>query len=326
MSFSASDALQVLSRAHSRDRLAHAYLITGAEGCGKRQLVTDLAALILDCSRDPLKHPDVHVLTPESKSRRIRIEAVRDLQQQLQLRSLLGGKKLGILFDAERLQEQAASAFLKTLEEPPAHSHLFLISAFPDQILETILSRCIEVPLQSLARTPLTPHESQLLDALADFARHSRTDLPDVFLLLRRFQDLLASAKESIQEENEALLKKEETIYKQTGNKDGLDEREDYFKALTESRYIAERARLLATLEQWWADVLRAHVSAAPESLHQADYAQATQSLASQLSTPVLLRKFSALWDLRENLSRNVQEQLALEVGFLKVFGVECGS
>ena len=323
MSFSAADALQVLSQAHSQDRLAHAYLITGPEGCGKRELITDLAVMILGCPGDPLKHPDVHVLTPESKSRRIRIESVRDLQQQLQMRSLLGGKKLGILFDADRLQEQAANAFLKTLEEPPAHSHLFLVSAFPDQLLETILSRCIEVPLLSVARPPLTPHESQLLDALAEFARLARTELPDVFLLLRRFQDLLASAKEGIQEENEALLKKEDTVYKQAGNKDGLEEREDYFKALTESRYIAERSRLLATLEQWWADVLRAHVSADPESLHQADYAQATQSLASQLTTPVLLRRFAALQELRENLSRNVQEQLALEVGFLKIFGAE---
>jgi DNA polymerase-3 subunit delta' len=321
MSFSVSDALEVLCKAHAQDRFAHAYLITGPEGCGKRQLVEDLARLILECPGDPLKHPDVHVLTPESKSRRIRIEAVRDLQQQLQMRSLLGGKKLGILFDADRLQEQAANAFLKTLEEPPAHSHLFLVSAFPDQLLETILSRCIEVPLQSLARPPLTAHESQLLDALADFARRSRTDLPDVFLLIRRFQELLAAAKEGIQEQNEALLKKEEAAYKQSGNKDGLEEREDYFKALTESRYIAERSRLLTILEQWWADVLRAHVAPSSEILHQPDYAQTTQALAGQLATPVLLRKFAALQELRENLNRNVQEQLSLEVGFLKVFG-----
>ncbi len=237
------------------------------------------------------------------------------------MRSNRGGKKVGILFDADRLQEQAANAFLKTLEEPPAQSHLFLVSSLPDQLLETILSRCIEITIQLPERRAATSLETELLNQLADFSRQSNPELPHIFLLVRRFQELLGKAREIIQEENEKVLKKEESIYKQSGNKDAFEEREDYFKALTESRYIGERSRLLAILEQWWADVLRQNAcpEAAP-ALDQPGFAAATAALASRFTPAELLKKISALEKMRQNLGRNIQEQLAIEIGFLDAF------
>lgn len=321
MSFLAADAFELLRRAHEQGRLAHAYLITGPEGSGKRQLVTDLARLILGTDGNPFTHPDARVLEPESKSRRIRIELIRELESGLQMRSVRGGKKVGVIFDADRLVEQAANAFLKTLEEPPAQSHLFLVSSLPDQLLETILSRCIEVPLKSAERRGPSELQTALLTALADFSKQPGADLPHVFLLVRRFQELLASAKEAISGENDDAFKKEETLYKQVGAKDALDDREEYFKALTESRYIAERSRLLATLEEWWADVLRQSIGDAAPQLDHPDFAAETRTLAERFNHAQLLRKSAALETLRENLSRNVQEQLAIEVGFLHAFG-----
>ncbi len=323
MSFLAADALALLRSAHAQDRLAHAYLITGPEGSGKRELVTALAGLILGVERDPLKHPDAHLLEPESKSRRIDIEKIRGLEHQLQMRSSRGGKKVGILFDADRLVEQAANAFLKTLEEPPAQSHLFLVSSLPDQLLDTILSRCIEVPIQPTERRGVTDLQGGLLRALSDFTKIARPELPHVFRLMRAFHELLAQAREAIDDECGAALKKEEPLYKQVDNKAGLEDREEYYKALTQSRYIAERSRLLAILEQWWADVLRQNAcppDAAQPQLDHPEFARETAALATRHTAAQLLRKTSALVQMRENLGRNVQEQLAVEVGFLKAF------
>jgi DNA polymerase-3 subunit delta' len=325
VAFLVSDALALLRRAHAQDRLAHAYLITGPEGSGKRKLVEELCALLLPGNGSPLEHPDAHVLEPESKSRRIRTEAVRDLERELQMHSLRGGCKVGVILDADRLVENAGNAFLKTLEEPPTHSQLFLVSSLPDQLLPTILSRCVEVRLRSDNRPAVNALEAQLLGVLRDFAQQAVPELPHVFRLARRFQELLGQAKQAIHEENEAAFKEEEPLYKQVGNKDALDEREDYYKALTEARYIGERSRLLSILEQWWADVLRqktctSTTACAPPPLDHPEFAGDTAALASHLTASELLRKTLALEALRENLGRNVQEQLAIEVGFLKAF------
>jgi DNA polymerase-3 subunit delta' len=326
VAFLASDAFELLRRAHAQDRLAHAYLVAGPEGSGKRKLVRELCGLLVAGNGDdPLRHPDAHVLEPESKSRRIRVEAVRDLERELQLRSLRGGRKVGVIFDAERLVENAANAFLKTLEEPPANSHLFLVSSLPEQLPATIVSRCIKVRLQATARRGPTPVEAELLRALRAFSEHAAPDLPQVFFLARQFQELLGKVKQQIQDENEAALRLEEPLYKQVGNKDALEEREDYFKALTESRYIAERSKLLTILEQWWADALRQHAcpdetACAPPPLDHPEFAGITATLARRFTAAELLQKTTALERLRDNLGRNVQEQLAIEVGFLKAF------
>ncbi len=64
--------------------------------------------------------------------------------------------------------------------------------------------------------------------------------------------------REAIQDENAAALKRDEVRYKNTTDGAWLDEREDYFKALTESQYVRQRSRLVEMLFLWWSDVLRA--------------------------------------------------------------------
>lgn len=320
MPFTASHALELLRKAHAHDRLAHAYLFTGPTSSGKRALAASLCELLLGArSGDLFAHPDVHIAEPESKSRRILIEQVRAIEHELRMRSLLGGRKVGIIFDADRLQPNAANAILKTLEEPPGQSHLLLVSAFPDQLLETILSRCVEVPLRLTEKRELGPLEQQLLEALRDFARQAKPGLPQVFGLVRTFQELLGNSRERIQAGSDVELKKEQQLYRQTSDGKWLDDREDYYKAITEARYQAEREHLLGILEQWWADVLR-HQHGAPV-FELASVLPDTAAVAAQLSPSLVLRKTAAIEQLRENLGRTgVQEQLAIECAFLKAF------
>ena len=86
-----------------------------------------------------ITHPDLRVVQPESKSRRIVIDQIRELEHAIQRKPLLAGK-VAIIHDAERMQPQAANAFLKTLEEPPEGSLILLLSTVPEAILETVLS------------------------------------------------------------------------------------------------------------------------------------------------------------------------------------------
>lgn len=320
MAFTADEALSLLRKAHTQRRLAHAYLITGPVNSGKRQLAGELASLILG-GGDPWESPDVHTAEPESKSRRILIEQIRELERELQMRSFFGGHKVGVIFEADRLQPNAANAFLKTLEEPPGHSHLLLLSAHPDQLLDTILSRCLEIPLRPTGQNTPSLLQQRLLASLQTFATHNRSDVAAAFSLAREFQECLTSAKEGIQLRIDGDFKRDEQHYKQTSDaRAWLDDRENYYKALAEARYQGERAALVETLEQWWADVLRQQ-HCAPSLDHPA-FAADTAVLADRIPTRQLLHRTAALAELRENLNRaGIQEQLAIECAFLKAFG-----
>lgn len=328
MAFSPPAAFEFLRRAHEGGRLAHAYLISGETGSGKRALALRLAALVTgmkDGAGDPLKHPDVHAVEPESKSRLIKVEQTRELEKELQMRASQGGRKVAIIFDADRMNAAASNSFLKTLEEPPSNSLLMLVSAHPEMLLETILSRCIQVQLAAPPRREPGEAQRRLLDLLARSLSRSKpgeTDLGAIFVLVREFTKLLAEAKGAIQDEGTAELKREEALYKQTTDGKWLGEREEYYKALGEARYLEARTLFVGTLLQWWGDVLRQqHGATAADALDFPSHAQATAALAARYSTPDVLRRMAALEGLRENFTRNVQEQLAVEVAFLGAFG-----
>jgi len=321
MSFTPTVALDLLRRANDQQRLAHAYLICGPQGSGKRELAGHLATMVTASSASAssiFQHPDVHIAEPESKSRRIVIDQVRAMEKELQMRSSLGGKKVGILFDADRLKVEASNAFLKTLEEPPNNSLLLLTTSQPEALPDTILSRCIAVTLATPAKREPTATELQLLNTLRDFFTRETKGIAPALGLVREFQQLLAETKQAIVAEIETVQDDEIARYKQTTDGEWLKDREEHFKALSEARYVQERFGLIAVILNWWADVLRQQSGI--DQLEYPAFADATAKLATQFTTPQVLKKIAAIEDLRENLERNIQEVLALEVAFLKVF------
>ena len=321
MAFTTSEALDFLTRAHAQQRLAHAYLITGPADSGKRQLASDLITLVNDlpAGKDPLKHPDVHIVEPESKSRVIKIEQMRELERELQMRPTSAQRKVALIVDAERMNPSASNSFLKTLEEPPAQSLLLLLTENPAQLLDTILSRCVCIQLRPAGRPEPSETQNRLLQALALFFNAGKNGTGEVFSLAREFSGLLAAEKETIQDANEAALKKEQTLYKQTTESaKWLEDREDYYKALTESRYLQQRFTLVDTLVQWWVDALRHQQGGAHPDL--LEYTHDTAALAERYTPQEILKRIAHLDELRENFNRNVQEVLAIEVTFLRVF------
>ena len=82
------------------------------------------------------------MIEPEKKSRVIAVDAVRALNHRIQTSSFAGGWKVAVIKYADRLNDQAANAFLKTLEEPPARTLLLLLTDAPQSLLPTVVSRC----------------------------------------------------------------------------------------------------------------------------------------------------------------------------------------
>lgn len=153
-----------------RGRAPHAVLLVGAEGVGKTTLALDLAAGLL-CTADDRTarpcgtcracrmiaaggHPDVHRLAPEGPGRQVgiggpgaRAPGIRDLIGSLSLLPVEGGSRVAIVESAQRMNEDAQAALLKTLEEPPGGVILILCADAEEPLLPTIRSRCARLRL-----------------------------------------------------------------------------------------------------------------------------------------------------------------------------------
>lgn len=147
------------SQLGGRAQHAHAYLLYGPAGIGKRALAEHWAAQLLcqrpaaagacgECKACQLlaagTHPDYFVLEPEEAEKPIRVDQVRDLVGFVVQTAQLGGRKVVLLEPAEAMNVSAANALLKSLEEPSGDTVLLLISHQPSRLLPTIKSRCVQ--------------------------------------------------------------------------------------------------------------------------------------------------------------------------------------
>ncbi|WP_095110848.1 DNA polymerase III subunit delta' [Pseudomonas sp. Irchel 3E20] len=151
-----------------RSQHAHAYLLHGPMGIGKRALAERLMASLL-CQRPEgleacgqckscllLKagsHPDNYILEPEEADKAIKVDQVRDLVSFVVQTAQMGGRKVVLIEPVEAMNHNAANALLKSLEEPSGDTVLLLVSHQPSRLLPTVKSRCVQqaCPLPSPA-------------------------------------------------------------------------------------------------------------------------------------------------------------------------------
>src|ERR1700726_1004610 len=201
MAFSSEDAIKHLRRAHEQNRLGHAYLISGAIGSGKRRVAASIAEVVNGTAPKDVfsaKAREIFLAEPESKSRRIVIEQIRELEHALQMQVSNGRHKVAIISEADRLQPQAANAFLKTLEEPPRNSLLLLLSALPEALPDTILSRCISIPLAIDGGEKRLGRQPELLELLAEVAAEKTWSVQTAYRIDPSLQALLGEMREEI--------------------------------------------------------------------------------------------------------------------------------
>src|SRR5437868_5021588 len=130
---------------------AHAYLFYGPPGVGKRTAALAFAAeLIGDAGRVGRRaHPDLYVVEPVGDQ--IRIDDVRELRRDLHMRPFEAERRVYLLFSAETMNEDAADALLKDLEEPPPYAVIVLVADDIGPLPETIRSRCQPIPFRRLS-------------------------------------------------------------------------------------------------------------------------------------------------------------------------------
>ncbi|MCM8779746.1 MAG: DNA polymerase III subunit delta' [Candidatus Omnitrophica bacterium] len=151
-------------------RIAPALLFWGEEGVGKKLAAVNFAKALnclennvspcqecASCRKiDNHNHPDVFFLPKDDLSEAIKIEEIRQLQKIASLKSLEAKKKVFIIDQAHNLTPEAANAFLKILEEPPADTLFILITSKPELMFSTIRSRCQSVRFCAMPKKDLS--------------------------------------------------------------------------------------------------------------------------------------------------------------------------
>jgi len=369
--------VELLQRSLERGRLAHAYLFTGRqldrlEGLARTLAKTlnclhpvkrggvavDCCDRCLNCQKvEHGNHADVFWVRPESKSRQIRIGQIvhrddsppRVLLDAVNLKPTESQYKFGVIVAADRMNDQAANAFLKTLEEPPPRSVLILLTTEPQRLLETIISRCLRLNFAGEGPQHLAPAQMEWLVTFSEMAAADQKSLLGRYrlmdVLLRKLNEVRASIDETLTARSP--LEKYEDAEEEL-----RDRWEKELKAAVEAEYRRQRADFLLALQWWLRDVwlrtldrvqslkskaqsrapgVEADVAESKTGSHQlcaissADtllafpQLEGTKRVAARITPEAATENLRIMEQLQRWLSTNAQEGLALEVGLLKL-------
>jgi DNA polymerase III subunit delta' len=376
--------VELLQRSLERGRLGHAYLFTGhqlnrLEGLActlaktlnclhpvkRGSVAVDCCDRCLNCQKiEHCNHADVFWVRPESKLRQIRIRQIvrrensppRVLLDAVNLKPTESQYKFGIIVAADRMNEEAANAFLKTLEEPPPRSVLILLTTEPQRMLETILSRCLRLNFGGEGPQQLAPAQMEWLAAFSEMAAADQKSLLGRY----RLMDVLLRKLNEVRTSIDETLTAGSPLEKYPDAEDEVrDKWEEELKAAVEAEYRRQRTDFLLALQWWLRDVwletlaqvqnLESKVQSSkakvgsveaqgvgdvselstsghqpspidsPEGLLAFPQLAGTRRVAQRLTPRAAMENLRIMEQLQRWLSTNAQEALALEVGLLKL-------
>ncbi len=330
---------QTLKRFLKNGRVPNSMLFAGDEGVGKRQFALELAkaAICTDeaeaeacgvcaaCTRaDSFSlptsekgddygqvffsgHPDVGVVIPFRRT--VRVDAIRDLEREANFRPFEASARFFIVEDADKMNDASSNALLKTLEEPPSTSHIFLITSRPDSLLATIRSRCQtlrfapvaceEIEKFLIADRAFTHDEARLAARLSrgSVGRAASVKIEEVRLRREKMLSVITSV---IENGDRALLLRTSESMNDAKNKDTFEDNLDLLQSLIH-------------------DVWTLRIGGDASRVVNTDLTDKLSSLAGVSGRADMPAWLSAIDNLRENLAVNVNRRIAVDALFVTI-------
>ena len=301
-------SIATIRRILGSGRIAHAYLLFGPEGIGKKKVA---AAFIeaLFCGRDEGcgecsscrkiasgNHPDIHLLEPDGQF--IKVDQVRALQKDLAYRPYEAARKACIIDGADRFNPSSGNSLLKTLEEPPGNALIILLASTADAVLPTIRSRCQQIPFSGvpvgeiagfLQGSDIDEGSARVAAALADGSIARALNLCSVEIMAERSTVISTACNLSANSMSDIFA---------------------FGELLDKDREKALQA--LDILTSFWRDML--HLRSGSAEIVNSDLAALLEKETSRRSIELLLLGVENLGKTRQAILRNANVRLAMDV------------
>ena len=312
--------VSVLQGAIKSDRVPHAYLFHGIQGIGKKTTAKILAKALNcvennadSCDRCPpcLKiehgsHPDFVFIEPDGIF--IKIEKIRELQDQIKFRPFEGRKRVFIITNADRMNDASANALLKTLEEPKPSNVLILITPRIHKLPQTIISRC-----QKIRFNPVRPETiaSYLTDRLAIDEQSAAEIASSAGGSIGRALEI---QKESFFDFKHDLIKNFSTV-------DSIP-MYAFFLADCFGNDRDAALKKLDIFREWHRDMVVYRETRDTNRLIHRDIADATKKCSKNMTGTDILENIKIIRDAYNAIDRNANRQLALESMVFRLHGL----
>lgn len=299
-------------------KLSHAYILSGEKGSGKK-LISGIFAAAIQCEKglgSPCgecqsckqaaggNHPDIKWITHE-KPNVISVDEIRvQLNADITIKPYSRPHKVYIIDEAEKMNEQAQNAILKTIEEPPEYAVIILLVTNERLFLPTILSRCILLNLRAVSKDKikkLLVEKHGVSDYMADVAAGFADGVPGRAIEFAESEQFMELKSNVI-----GFLKK----------LDGMDAGRLYgeIKSWNDKQELSER---LSLTTMWYRDVLVAKSTDDTQGILFKDEEMAIFDAASLYSYQEIVRKLEAIDIFRERIKANVNPEASLMLLFL---------